>query len=284
LTHSRQMLVIKHGVAENGLIICYILLGIGLLSLIFLLTNAVIIKVSPDRIVLQRIFSRSIIPKEAIVSIDLMAREKLLERRSGLVDAIVVHRGDRRFRIRVDVYSNTPDIKRAIQRYMLPGQPYEIPETKKLSATGIDRSPETYSRSWLTSGCGVMLLCVVILSWLFFLGIVSGPLPVRIGLVIALTLAAYLGGGNVLYYFQIDKQELIVRNHFFPWVSRRFSLVEIRSVAVENRPALTIALSITTIDFECRSFIAESLRRPEWKALAERLAENGIAVVDEAYD
>jgi hypothetical protein len=37
------------------------------------------------------------------------------------------------------------------------------------------------------------------------------------------------------------------------------------------------------MDFECRSFIAGSLRQPEWKALAKRLVEKGMPVVDEAY-
>jgi hypothetical protein len=283
LTHRSEMTVVKHGVEENGLIICYVLLGMGLCSLFFLLKNSVVLKVWPDRLVLQHLFSSTTIRKEDILFIDLAARKRSPLRYRRLVDAIVVHRGTKQIRIWVNAYRNGPEIKRAIQLYLFPAQPADSGERSAPAGALSQGPPVTYARSWLTSGSGLMFCGIVLLlSWLFFIA-AKVPLVVRAGLIMAFVTPFFLLLGNFQYYFLVDGQELTVRNHFFLWYKRQFSLAGIRSAIIEDGVQRTIALRITMRDFECHAFIAESLRQPEWQALAKRLGENGILVVDEAY-
>jgi hypothetical protein len=283
LTHRAQMIVVKHGVGQDGQVICYVLLALGVFSLFFLLKNAVVVKVWPDRLVLQRLFSRTTIRKEDIVSIDLEARKRSVLHRRLMVDAIVVDRGEAQNSIMVNFYGNAPEIKRALQRYLMPVQAGETAGHIVPAEAAADRTSVKYSRSWLTSGYGLMFCVVLIIICLACFAIATGALAVRPGVFVALILPAYFGGGALQYYFLVDEDELIVRNQFFPWYDRRFRLAGIRSAVIENRSGMTIALRITMMDFERHVFIAESLRQPEWKALTKRLGENGILVVDEAY-
>ncbi len=283
LTHRAQMIVVKHGVEQDGQVICYVLLALGVFSLFFLLKNLVVLKIWPDRLVLQHLFSRRTIRKEDIVSIDLMARKRSVLHRRLIVDAIVIDRGVAKNSIMVDFYGNAPKIKRALERYLMPVQAGDTAGRIVPVETPADRTLVKYSRSWLTSGYGLMFCVIVIISWLACFTMAKGALTVRLGVFIALMLSVYFGFGTLQYYFLVDEHELIVRNHFFPWYDRRFRLVEIRSAVIEGRSGMTIALRITMMDFECRAFIAENLREPEWKALAKRLGENGILVHDEVY-
>src|SRR5580658_7274522 len=76
LTHPSQMIVIKHGVTENGSALCYVLVGVGLWSLAWQLFNASTLKVWSDRIGIKHLFYRTTVLKEDIITIDLFGRMK----------------------------------------------------------------------------------------------------------------------------------------------------------------------------------------------------------------
>jgi hypothetical protein len=282
--HPSQMIVVKHGVRENGIIVCYVLIGLGLASLAGQSIKTTLLKAWPDRLVIQRLFFHATIPKEDIVTIDLMGRKKLLSY-SRLSSVIVIDRKQGKKIILPDQdYRNTPEIKRALQHYYL-ALPADQPSHHRISDPEVSNQRlEKYAGKWLLSGNGISL-CVLSLFavWLVFGTHAHAPVAGKSGLLLLIIILLYIPFGSQLYYFQVSDQALVVKNHLYPRYNRMFSLVDIRSVGVEDPRPGRVILHITTKDFQAARFSADSLRKPQWKALIQKLREKGIPVIDEAY-
>lgn len=230
------------------------------------------LKVWPDRLVIQNLFFHTIIQKEDIAAIDLTS-VLIIDRKQG--KKIVLPEQD---------YRNTPEIKRALQHYYLASmedQPLQVqiagPEVSNIR-------PERYAGTWLLSGNGISF-CVLSLFavWLLFGMHWNLTVAGKSGFLLAAILLLYFLFGSQLYYFLVSDRALVIKNHLYPWYNRMFSLVDIRSVAVEDPRPGWVILHITTKDYQAAGFSADSLREPQWKALIQKLRGKGIPVISEAY-
>jgi len=284
LTHPSQMIVIKHGVTENGSAICYVLVGVGLWSLAWQLFNASTLKVWSDRIGIKHLFYHTTVLKEDIITIDLLGRMKgsAFDRRSSFI--IIDRKQGKRILIPDRDYRNTPGIKRALQLYY-PASPADQALPQPISDPEIsDQQVEKFAGKWFLSGYGMSLCFLSLFAAVFFFGAHSNLTAAeKAGLTLAFILLFYFPFGSQLYYFEVSGGSLVVKNHFYPWYTRTIRLADIRSAAVENPSAATVILHITTKDFQSPGFSANSLREPQWKALMQKFKEKGIPVVNEAY-
>jgi hypothetical protein len=284
LTHPSQMTVIKHGVRENGSAICYVLVGVGLLSITFQLIKSFTLKVWSDRIVINHLFSHTTVLKEDIITIDLLGRMKgsAFDRRSSFI--IIDRKRGKRILIPDRDYRNTPGIKRALQLYY-PASPADQALRQPISDPEItDLQVEKFAGKWFLSGYGIGLCFLSLFAALLFFGAHSNLTAAeKAGLTLAFILLFYFPVGSQLYYFKMSGGSLVIKNHFYPWYTRMIRLVDIRSAAFENPRADMVILHITTKDFQSPRFSANSLREPQWKALMQKFKEKGIPVVNEAY-
>lgn len=85
--------------------------------------------------------------------------------------------------------------------------------------------------------------------------------------------------GGQLFYFQLDGDRLVVRNHIFRWYQRQYSPEEIGNVSFERRPKSSNVLRILTKDFKSRTFGAGTLWEKHWRELREALEARNIPFI-----
>ncbi|MFA0962750.1 DUF6585 family protein [Roseivirga sp. BDSF3-8] len=85
-----------------------------------------------------------------------------------------------------------------------------------------------------------------------------------------------------LYYFEADKDFLIVKNHIWPFHQRAFRLSDITELVIESPHQRSHTLRIITSDFKNRVYGAGSLRNKTWRQFIVDMEKQGIRVRNEA--
>jgi hypothetical protein len=83
--------------------------------------------------------------------------------------------------------------------------------------------------------------------------------------------------GYQLYYFYLDKNYLVVKNHIWPWVNHAYKIEDIKEVVFEKPYERSIALRVITKGYHSKLFPAGSLNNKTWKVLKEEL--EGLKVI-----
>jgi hypothetical protein len=98
-------------------------------------------------------------------------------------------------------------------------------------------------------------------------------------LLVSGTVGAYLFTGVQMFYFKVSDHQLMVRNHYFPWIRWTYEVKELEKMAIRYYFRTGIGLTFRPVNRALfRIFLASSLRNETWKALAERLEKSGITV------
>lgn len=100
--------------------------------------------------------------------------------------------------------------------------------------------------------------------------------PLMILILIPVLFAFYIIFGHQLHYFIIRNENLIVRNHFFPWKKKVFSIRNILSMNFEHIPRRSTSIRVTTSDLKSRTYSAGSLTEEKWQLLITALKEFGV--------
>ena len=89
-------------------------------------------------------------------------------------------------------------------------------------------------------------------------------------------LVMYVFLGTQMHYFEIHTNQLIIKNHYFPWLIKHYELNDIEEVALESPYRRSDGLRIITYDFKSKLYCAGSLRNRTWRELLSDLKEIGI--------
>jgi hypothetical protein len=79
-------------------------------------------------------------------------------------------------------------------------------------------------------------------------------------------------------YFIIDNDSFIIKNHYFPWKRKIFSLNDILEMDIEQPNKRSKSLRILTKDYQSKLYGAGSLRQKNWDELRQDLKDIGIPV------
>lgn len=88
----------------------------------------------------------------------------------------------------------------------------------------------------------------------------------------------YILLGTQMNYFKLQADQLIIKNHYFPWKNTSYALNNIEEVSKESPYRRSDGLRIITYQFESKLYGAGSLRGQNWKELFQDLKTIGIKV------
>lgn len=92
----------------------------------------------------------------------------------------------------------------------------------------------------------------------------------------------FLMFGFQMYYFKLVEGNLIVKNHYFPWINTSFRLEEIEQVHTEIPYRQSKGLRIITKQFDSKYYGAGSLGNNKWKELLADLKSIGIKTQEDS--
>lgn len=121
-------------------------------------------------------------------------------------------------------------------------------------------------------------LTFYVLCGVFIYFIISRPeswAPASIVFTIPVAIV-YFAVGSQLNYFLLSGDELIIKNHFFPWKKHQYNLTEVREFVLERPYKSSKSLRVITKDFRDKLYPAGSLRSQHWLQLSTRIKELGI--------
>lgn len=81
-----------------------------------------------------------------------------------------------------------------------------------------------------------------------------------------------------LYYFEIDKDKLIIKNHYLFWYRKEYNLNNIKEVNIANRYKRGNGIAIYDHDFRKSLYVCSSLKKKDWHKLEKILQSQDIEV------
>ena len=124
------------------------------------------------------------------------------------------------------------------------------------------------------------------LTYPIAVGLISNGLDTRshtsieetlcLGMCFSIALFVFLG--FQMYYFEIQADNLVVKNHYFPWIKKKFPFSNVEGVQMEKHAKRSSGLRITFDDFNSKYYAAGSLRKDTWNALLTDLSALGIKI------
>ncbi|MFA9214853.1 MAG: hypothetical protein ACEQSR_13585 [Candidatus Methylacidiphilales bacterium] len=83
---------------------------------------------------------------------------------------------------------------------------------------------------------------------------------------------------NLLNYFYLTNEYLIVKNHNYFWKKDIYLLKNIKEVIIESHGRQSLGLTIITNDFKSKKNVAASLYNSTWLELKNKLEQQGVKV------
>lgn len=160
----------------------------------------------------------------------------------------------------------------------------QIIETPKVPFPGFvnHREMKKYSGNHFLSFNGILIYGMIAFSIYFLLTFGSTK---NLGyLLIAFSVSNgffYSFLGYQLYYFYLDKNYLVVKNHVWPWVNHVYKIEDIKEVVFEIPFRKSISLRVITKGYNSKLYPAGSLSNKTWKALREELTEMKVHIRNE---
>ncbi len=141
----------------------------------------------------------------------------------------------------------------------------------------------TIKGSFLLSFNGIVafaliLLCIIVL-------LTQWPSMTPLGLLVLLGIPMIILSifGLQSYYFQLDQNHLIVRNHIFLQVRHSFNLENMKVIYFEQKFKKEPSIRIIDKDYHIVSFQGATLKDRQWKSLMLNLKNQGIKVIDNLF-
>lgn len=80
-----------------------------------------------------------------------------------------------------------------------------------------------------------------------------------------------------VYYFVLDDEAIIIKNHYLPWIMKTIPFEKINDVSFERRFNMAYSLKVNSQD-ESNHYSASTLSSGDWKALQTALEKLNITV------
>lgn len=256
-----------------------VLITISLLAyLAFLLyKKAFIIKVYENQIQINRLGQKKIISKSDIEKIDLFKRANFYNLVGvNSVTTVIYLKNNEIIIVPEALYRNYFEVKKSIfENFALEIVSYNENPLYKKTDSNIEK--KIFSGNPLLSTNTVVLilfsLCLIYLDF-FFRG---SKIQVK-GYSLVAILTYYLGTSTQMFYFIIEKELLIIKNHYLPWYKRVVSIESIKIVSFDAPHRRSYALRVITNDFKSKTYSAGSLSNKKWTELKECFENVGIEV------
>ena len=171
-------------------------------------------------------------------------------------------------------YSNSSKLRVSLKNYFFKKiKPY-FSENKKAND---DYFEEKFAGNFLTSFNTLLLFGFIIgLSVSTYKTLELHP---ERSLIMLIPIAIfYFAFGFQMYFFIIRDNSLIIKNHFLPWISKKYDLKEIIIILRKSVYKQSDALTIITGDLQIKSFGAGSLKERHWEQLMEKFKSIGIQI------
>jgi len=244
------------------------------------LRRATTITVDKSGIEIRSFFAKKVIGEADILSINNFARGSLgvLRTSSGYgVNGIsITTKNLNTVFLPGRYYRNILILKQAVQ-VNFNGLLIRPPSTEVVSTNSNARdgqAGEKFSGNALFSVHG--LAYFVFLLVMFIVMAQTGYLLPFFGVFAISVVVLYFASGNVLNYFIISGNKLIIRNHVWWWRNKQFDISDIEQVVAEHNYHSANSLCINFKNFSTKNFSAGSLRNKTWKALLDKLAAKGV--------
>lgn len=179
-----------------------------------------------------------------------------------------------------NIYSNGDEIKYFIKKVII--EKNDNPSLRKpISERELtNESFHTYAGSPFFSFRGIMLWSLIL--FMAFLVISRGNKnPEKMWFLIPICISWFLLNAYSMHYFDVSRNFLIVRNHFFLWKKDIFRLTEIEELVFETQPKQANMLRVVSSDFKTRLYRAGTLSDATWRQLKEDLEKKNVLVRNE---
>lgn len=174
-----------------------------------------------------------------------------------------------------DMYNNLAELKGIIKEKV--NDKIKDPKSKIVKSNLLFFDKRNYKGNPWTSINGIMLIGMISF-WGYY--IVTHPAKQNILILIPLFMCLffYLFFGIQMNYFTIDAENLIIKNHFFPWKNKLYNLNDISEFVIESPYRRSNSLRIITKEFRSKLFGAGSLRDKHWREFRDDIIKLGIPV------
>lgn len=170
-----------------------------------------------------------------------------------------------------DMYSNMNEMRALVTHKLNDRLHFLVKKEKSLNYLFIEKK---YSGNALLS-FNTLLIIGMIIFFLIKLNGFHGKEWLLV-LPIAFILILYIAFGTQMNFFEINSDELIVKNHYFPWKKISYNVNDIEQVSTETPYRRSKGLRIITNDFQSKFFGAGSLRDAKWRELLDDVNSLGI--------
>jgi hypothetical protein len=171
-------------------------------------------------------------------------------------------------------YKNMPELKLAFIQYFSEKIKKTNPSPKKsVENSNMEFEYIKFSGNPYTSINGILIFG-------FAIGMIitiskRGFEPAHLFLILPI-IGIFFALSYQLHYFIFSGKELIVRNHFLPWINKQYAISDILVLNFEQARKGSRSLRISTKDYKSRSYPAGSLRDKHWDAMKEKIVGLGI--------
>lgn len=245
------------------------------------------VKISDEGILFRSLFKTELISWESVERIELLGKNfKPL----SPVDSTILHlKNGRVVDFWAPFYGNMPVLRQTLtqvatsleNKTSINIQP--IAQSFKASVIpDLDLNRMTkHSGNHVTSFNGVLIYGSLLFYICVFLTAPSDSYLLITGIGILPTTLLYGFLGYQLYYFYLDHDYLVVKNHVFPWIRDVYPVRNIKIVDIEIPYKRSTSMRVITKEYRTGLYPADSLRKKHWKELSKHLQSLGIEVRDD---
>lgn len=182
-----------------------------------------------------------------------------------------------------DIYANGWEIKSFINNVIIQKKEYAVYHQKPIS----DRELQNeifykYAGNPIFSFRGLMMWPLII--FILYLTFSSGgkmSLSQKIFVLVPICIFWFLMNAYSTDYFEVSKNFLVVKNHYFFWKKKIFRLDNIEELVFETQPKQANMLRIITKDFKRKLYRGGTLKDSTWLELKDDVERKNIKVRNE---
>lgn len=182
-----------------------------------------------------------------------------------------------------DIFSNGWEIKSFIKNVIVDKNENKAPIENVILEKDIQKEIfYTYAGNPIFSFRGIMMWSLII--FFLYLGFSSGEkmsLSKKLYVFIPISLFWFLANAYSTDYFEVSKNYLVVKNHYFFWKKNIFRLTDIEEVVFETYSKQANILRVITKDFKRKLYRAGTLKDSTWLELKHDLEKKNIIVRNE---
>lgn len=279
--HPHESFKTKFGANISGVVFGFVFLILIVFIYYPFLKNLYTIEIIGQTIFLQRIFYKKEINEDDIKRIDLFSQKNLgiISGNATTIATLIELTNGEQIIIADVLYKNIDEIKQVLsENFKQKIQSENLVVNKKNNFVVESLGEEVFAGSQFTSVNGILFYGLM--SFMFFIFFISGRLQNSVGYLIRIYVFIFLMWyfilGFQMYYFVISSGNLIIKNHFWFWYKKNYSLDNISEVNFESPYNRSKALRITTNDFSSKLYSAGSLRKHHWQALKNKFISLAI--------